>query len=508
MYMTEAFEVRKVNVRQGAFEILLHQEDAAEHGLRPLDRVKLFVEGRRPLTVIVDTTDTVLGRGEVGVYLDVWEKLRLEEGLTAKIAPVPRPPSVDTIRKKINGQQLTRDEIYRLVRDMVEGNLTPVEVMAYAVAVQINDMTMDEVVHLTQAMVESGDTIEFSTHPVMDIHSIGGVPGNKYAAITVPIAAANGLLIPKTSSRAISSACGTADYMEVVTEVVHPAEEIRRIAEEVGATLVWGGGVNLAPADDIIIRVEHALSLDPHAQVLASVLAKKIAAGVDRLVIDIPMGRETKVETSERAKRLARDFIELGRRLGIEVICAITYGGQPIGRSIGPALEVREALSVLEGAQRPRSIIEKSLELAGLLLELGGAARPGAGKKMAEETLRSGRALEKFREIVAAQGGDPDITSSDIRLGRHSRDILSPRDGYVEEVHNRALTRIARAAGAPKDRAAGVLIHKKEGQTVEEGEPLLTIFSDVEWKLETAVKLAEELKPMRIEGMILEEIVE
>lgn len=499
--------VRHINAHQGAIEVLMNAEDARELALDTLDRVEIRI-GDHSAVAIVNTTETMVGQGEIGLFCEAWEELSPAEGAQARVIPISRPNSVEHIRKKIAGGALTEEEIREFVSDVVSGRLSNREITAYSVAVQIRDMSMEEIVHLTRAMVDMGERIEFSRHPVYDVHSIGGVPGNKYAAITVPIAAAAGLLVPKTSSRAISSACGTADFMEIVTNVVHTAEEIREIAERVGGTLVWGGGVNLAPADDIIIRAERPLSLDPHCQVLASVMAKKIAAGVEKLLIDIPMGRGTKVESEDTARRLARDFIELGRRLGIEVRCSITYGGQPIGHAIGPALEVREALGILEGSVHIGSIREKALELAGVLLEMERMTPRGQGKVRAEEILESGRALKKFREIVEAQGGDGDISAEDIAVGRHREDILSPRRGYVELVRNRSLVSIARLAGAPRDKGAGLVLHRKEGQTIEEGEPLLTIHADAGWKLEAAVRRAHADWPVRIEGMILEEVIE
>jgi len=497
----------RINACQGAHEVLLNAEDARELAIDALDRIELHANGRT-LVVIVNTTETMVGRGEIGIFCEAWEAVDAMEGATASVVPISRPRSVEHIKKKIRGHPLDEQEIRELVEDMISGRLSNREITAYSVAVQIVDMSMEEIVFLTNAMVDTGDRLTFKRSPVFDVHSIGGVPGNKYAAITVPIAAAAGLLVPKTSSRAISSACGTADFMEVVTNVVQTADEIMEIAHATGATLVWGGGVNIAPADDIIIRAERPLSLDPHCQLLASVMAKKIAAGVQKLLIDLPMGRGSKVENVEEARRLARDFIELGRRMGVEVRCAITYGGQPIGRAIGPALEVREAIGILEGTLDIGSIREKALELAGVMIEMGKIAPKGKGKEHAEEILSSGKALEKFRDIIEAQGGDRNVTSEDIEPGRFSEMIPSPRHGYVELVRNRSLVRITRTSGAPRDKGAGLLLHKKEGEEIGEGEPLLTIYADAEWKLNAAVKLAYADWPVRIEGMILEEVIE
>lgn len=503
-----SYKVKRIDIAQGVHEVLLSREDAEDLGLHAHDRVKVVNDKGESISALVDITDTLLRRGEVGAFVELWRDLNLKDDREVHIIPTSRPASVDIIRKKIYGNAWSQEDINAIIEDIALGNLSDIELTAYAIAVQINGMSMDEIAWLTLAMVRTGEVIDFEVSPILDIHSIGGVPGNKYALITVPIVAANDLTIPKTSSRAISSAAGTADIMEVVCNVVHDAHSIKRIARDVGGTLVWGGGVNLAPVDDAIIRVEYPLSLDPRGQVLASVMAKKKAVGAEYCVIDIPIGEGTKVVTSDEARHLARDFILLGEQIGVRTMCAITYGGQPVGRAIGPALEIREALSILEGAEKPNSIIEKALSLAGILLELGGATRPNRGRELAKETLRSGKALEKFREIINAQGGDPDVKADDIVPGKYSYDLLSPKDGYIEAINNRAIIKVARAAGSPKDKGAGVMLRFKKGERAEEGEPLLTIYAENERKLNDAKVLARKLQPTRVEGMILEEVVE
>ena len=503
-----AHKAKRIDIAQGIREVLLNKEHAEELGLRANERVKVVNKKGEGLVALVNVTETLVKMGEVGVYVDLWNSLNLKDGDAVHVVPTSRPASIDLIRKKIHGNIWHQEEIKAIVDDICRGNLSDIELAAYVTAVQINDLTMDETTWLTMAMVSTGDTIDWETSPILDVHSIGGVPGNKYAPITVSIVAANGLTIPKTSSRAISSAAGTADIMEVVCNVKHDAQSIKRIAGEVGGTLVWGGGVTLAPVDDSIIRVEYPLSLDPRGQVLASVMSKKKAIGAEYCVIDIPIGEGTKVVTPEEARNLARDFIMLGERIGVRTRCAITYGGQPVGKAVGPILEIREALRVLEGAESPSSLIEKSTSLAGILLELGGRALPDRGADLAKETLRSGKALEKFREIVGAQGGDANVSSRDLVPGEHSCEFPSPRDGYIEAPRNRALIKIARAAGSPRDKGAGLILRYKKGERVEEGEPLITIYAENKRKLEDARVLAGKLQPVLVEGMILGEVVE
>lgn len=493
----------------GSHEVFLNSDDADRFGLQALDRVHVSGNGmRNGVSAVIKVAKATIASGEVGLSKEFCQRFGIPAGSEVTIVPAPRPRSVDYIRKKLDGKTLKNEEMRAIIEDIAHGNLTDVELTAYATATYVHDMTLEEIVACIEAMVDTGETIKFEKGPILDVHSIGGVPGNKYAPITVSIVAAHGLTIPKTSSRAISSACGTADFMEVVSPVVFGARDIQRIAEKTGGTLCWGGGVNLAPADDAIIRVEYPLGIDPRAQLIASVLAKKKAVGAEYVVIEIPTGEGAKVEHEERARSLARDFIAVGERIGIRVQCAITYGGQPIGRAIGPVLEIREALQVLEGAESPTSLIEKSCSLAGILLELGGAATKGEGYFVARETLRNGKALEKFREIIASQGGNAALSSKELQPGRFSADIKSPQHGYVETIHNKKLTKIARAAGAPRDKGAGLFLHLKKGRRVEVGEPLYTIYAEHEHKLKEALALANQLKPFQIEGMVIEEIVE
>ncbi|RLF72981.1 MAG: AMP phosphorylase [Thermoplasmata archaeon] len=486
-------------------QIALNVVDGRELGLNPGDRVRVISSGGTT-TATVEFSDTLVKQGEVALFENLAEELAASPGDEVEVMPTERPESVEYIKKKMKGERLSSDEILSIIRDITSKRLTDIELTAYVVSNEINGMSMEEVEYLIDAMVETGERIYFDSSPIMDHHSVGGVPGNKITLIIVPIVAAAGLKIPKTSSRAISSASGTADTFEVLAPVELTAEQIKNQTESVGGTIAWGGTVGLAPADDIIIRVEYPLSLDPYAQVLASVLSKKKAVGAEYLLMDIPMGPETKVESAQEARRFARDFITLGSRIGIHVECAITYGGQPIGRAVGPALEAREALMALEGKKVPNSLWEKSTTLAGYMLEMGGIVRPGEGKKMAEELVKSGKALDKMKDIIQAQGGDPDVTSEDIKVGKYTCEITASEEGYVEGVSNRTVVKIARAAGAPYDKGAGVEIFKKKGNRIERGEVLLRIYSDHQWKLDRACKLARKHTPVRIEGMILERV--
>jgi len=484
--------------------VVIHENDSQEIGHFPGDRVKLITE-RKAIVAIANETNKLVRPGELGAFREVTEALSLRPGDVVTVEIAPRPQSVASIKKKMMGGKLTFDEIGTIVRDIVDGNLSTTEMTAFVVSEFIRDMDLDEIVALTRHMVDTGDRMEFEREHVLDVHSIGGVPGNKYALLTVPIVAAAGLIVPKTSSRAITSAAGTADVMEVLANVTLGIEEIKRIVNKVGGVLAWGGAVNLAPADDIIINTERQLSIDPRCQLLASVMSKKLAAGVNSILIDIPTGPGAKVESIEEARNFAHDFIELGRKLKVQVEVAVTYGGQPVGHAIGPALEAKEALEALLG-KGPGSLIEKSTSLAAIMLELGGAAAPGLGKEMAMEILRSGKAHQKMREIIAAQGGNPDIKPEEIPIGDKKEVVVAPYSGYVTQIYNQNINEIARAAGAPRDKGAGILLLRKKEGKVDKGEPLFEIYAEHESKLDEALEVARRKFPLKIEGMLLEKI--
>ena len=487
--------------------VLLNRADARSIGVLDGDRVQVInPKNRVSVAAFVDTTSTIARQGTIGVYRITNERLEIEEGAEVDVWEAGRPASLDIIKKKMDGGKLTKDETLSVIRDVVNDDISAAELTAFITATYINPLDMDEVEHLTRAMVETGEQIKFASHPIVDKHSIGGVPGNKISLLVVPIIAASGLKIPKTSSRAITGAGGTADLMEVLAFVEFSANEVHQMTEKVGGAIVWGGATNIAPADDRIIIQEYPFKIDARGQMLASVMAKKYAVGANLVVIDIPVGQFTKIANLADGRKLAREFIELGERLGMRVECALTYGDIPVGHSIGPKLEVIEALRVLEGATEPNSFIQKSISLAGIALEMSGKASRGTGAEMAQDLLSKGKALEKFRQIIEIQGGDPKVKSEDITPGEHQYVVKAPASGYVIGMNNRSLITLARTAGAPHDRGAGILLHAKKGKLVKTGDPLFTIYAERSWRLQKAIEEGRRLMPVLVEGMLLDRI--
>ena len=497
------FKVKSYSIHTAEPQILLDDEDCQTLGVKENDRVMITAD--RSVIAIVSYADDIIEKGVAGIPAQLLDWIGAEKDGTVDIAYAHAPDSVRFIRKKMDGERLEKDQIDAIVKDILDNRLSKIEVSSWLTALYINGMDIDEIADFTLAMANTGDIISFSRKPVFDFHSLGGVPGNKVTPIVVSIVAAAGLMIPKTSSRAISSACGTSDFVETFCNVELEASKVMSISESVGGVFAWGGSMNLAPVDDMVIKIEHPLGINPRAQMLASIMSKKVAMGSTHLLVDIPMGSGTKVPTLEAAKAYARDLMDLGERIGMHVECAITYADQPVGNAIGPNLEARECISILEGSKHPASVIEKALECAGIILEMAGMTN---GVARAKEILESGAAHEKFMEIVVAQGGRADLKSSDLQPGKYSYDLVAANSGYVHAIHNKEVVNIAKAAGAPSDKGAGMLVFKKKGQRVEEGDVLMTIYSESEAKLKRAKEAAISNNPFDIEGMLIKRVTD
>jgi len=496
--MGEKLTVRIIDIDAGRPIVLLHENDAEKLSIHMGDRASLCKsKGSGCNSVgIVDVTDTMVHEGEIGVFNDLAAPMKLSPRSTVIVSPRDKPESVGYIRKKIDGVELSEYELNCIIKDIVDDNLSDIELTSFVTASAIHGFSKDETTALTLAMVNTGDRLDFNGI-VVDKHCIGGVPGNRTTMMLVPMLASMGLKIPKTSSRAITSPSGTADTMEVLAPVSYGAEQIKKFIAKAGACMVWGGAVNLAPADDKIIRVEYPLSLDAEGQVLASIISKKKSVGSDYVLVDIPYGAGAKVIEKDKAVELAKKFVDLGKEVDMEVRYILTDGTQPIGNGIGPVLEARDVLMALDG-NGPQDLTEKSIMMAGELMEFCGSAKKGAGAKEARACLEDGSAMKKMREIIKMQGGDPNVKVEDLKPGKFKKDIVAKTSGTVKKIDNMSVAKLAKAAGCPRDYAAGVYLYKKVGDSIEKGEKLFTIYSENKTKLHYAVTIDEGENPYTV----------
>lgn len=429
---------------------------------------------------------SVVGPDEIGLTEPAFRRMGLAEGDTVVISPARSPQSLEYVRTKIVGGTLNRHQIESIIQDIVGYRYSDMEIAAFLVACA-GFLSTDELLHLTFAMAAAGTTLEWDAPVIVDKHCIGGIPGNRTSMIVAPIVAAHGLIMPKTSSRAITSPAGTADTMEVLARVDLKIDEMKEVVSECNACLVWGGHVNLSPADDILIAVERPLNLDTREQMVASIMSKKKSAGSTHLVIDLPLGPTAKVRDATEAMRLRKLFEFVADRMNIHVEILVTDGAQPIGRGIGPALEARDVMAVLANdPSAPADLREKSLQLAARVLECDPAVRGGTGYERARHLLENGAAMASMQKIIEAQGR----ASSAPALGPLHADILAHADGVVASVDCLRIAQLARLAGAPLDRGAGIDIFKRIGDRVETGEPLYRIYSAGESHFDFAVEEA------------------
>ena len=470
--------------------VFLNDKDADELNITASERVT--VKAKKKIIAIVNTTSTI-EKGFLGVTEEVKKNLSLkpESKVTVDIAPYPK--SLQFIRNKLSGKKLLYQEIHEIVKDMIDGNLSENEISAFVTALHIDKMDLDEATSLSRCMVDTGKTLKIDNKVIVDKHSIGGVPGDKTSLLVVPIIASEGLTIPKTSSRAITSVAGTADRAEVLMPVEFSTKKMLTILKKSNGCIVWGGAIELAPADEIFVKSEFSLHIDP--MLLPSIMSKKKAVGATHLVVDIPTGRGAKMKTTGEADLLARDIIELGKRLGIHTHCVVTFGEQPIGNSVGPALEAKEALEVLMNKKNIPDLIDKTCNIAGSIFELVGKQN---GYALAKKILESGKAEKKMREIIKTQGGNPSIKPENIPIGIHQANIRSEKSGLVIWIENRIIVELGRAAGAPKDKGAGIIFNKKIGDRVEKGEILFTVYAEKKYKLDRVKYILSTQTPLGV----------
>lgn len=399
--------------------------------------------------------------------------------------------ALEAIQKKLVGKTLTYKEIYAVMDQIAREKLGDVLTTYFAASGYSKGFTDEEIYFLTKAMVETGEQLEFKGI-VADKHSIGGTPGTRTTLIVVPIIAAAGFKIPKSSSRAITTPAGTADCMEVIAKVSFTKKQIYKIVEKTNGCIVWGGAFNIAPADDVLIEVEEPLSFESFDKVLVSVMAKKIAFGSTNVVIDIPYGKTVKVHIEKDAHALGKKFEQLAKKFNMSLKTFIHRADEPVGVGIGPVLETRDALKVLEQtADRPMPLEERSLQLAEMLLSLclGNEKPPKSFKTVrewAEFILSSGAAYEKMRDIIEAQGGDPYVTSEDLKPAKNQGFLRAYKSGKISRVQNKNISTIAKILGAPIEKKAGILLKKRLGDRVTKGEELAILYSPSEYHIEEA----------------------
>jgi thymidine phosphorylase len=460
-------------------------------GFQALAKVTVQANGQAIAAVLNVVDDERLVQAcELGLSEDAFTRLRVAEGHEVSVEHAEPPASIAALHRKIAGERLSRDDLHAVMQDVAAARYSKIELAAFVVATNQFELDRDEVLHLTEAMIAVGRRLDWQHEvgrgPVVDKHCIGGIPGNRTSMLVVPIVSAHGMVCPKTSSRAITSPAGTADTMEVLAQVELPLDRLQQIVRATRGCLAWGGTADLSPADDILISVERPLAIDSPGQMVASILSKKIAAGSTHLVLDIPVGPSAKVRSMPEAQRLKKLFEYVAARLQLHLDAVITDGRQPIGRGIGPVLEARDVMMVLQDhPDAPHDLRQKALRLAGRVIEFDPDVRGGEGFRIARDILDSGRALAQMNAIIDAQG-----RRTPPAPGALVFDVPAPAGGVVVAIDNLRLARIARLTGAPQVPGTGVDLRAKLGDTVRAGAPLYRLHACFEADLAFAQRMA------------------
>lgn len=482
-HTSNVLTVKSIGINTFRENIIYMREDChicRSEGFTALTRLVVSFKDRSIIATLNVVYSGLLEHDEAGLSREALKGLNVDDGDQITITHLKPIESLSKVRAKIFRKELDDASYNEIISDIVSGKYSHVELAAFVTALAGNNLTIGEITSLTNAMIQTGQKINWNKKMVLDKHCIGGLPGNRTTPIVVSIIAAAGLTIPKTSSKAITSPAGTADTMACITDVELELNDIKKVVEKENGCLVWGGAVQLSPADDILISVEKALDVDGEGQMIASVLSKKAAAGSTHVLIDIPVGKTAKVRSEEEAIQLQYYFRTVGEAIGLNVSVIITDGSQPVGRGIGPALEAIDVLSVLRNEQNcPLDLKERALILSGQLIDISGIHTGTRGYDWAKKILETGEAFLKFKAICEAQGNfrEPEA-------GKYYHDVFADVSGTVLEIDNRKLARLAKLAGAPKSPGAGVRFHAPIGKKVVQGDLLFRIYADAKGELE------------------------
>lgn len=481
-------------LRSQAPVCVVHADDRAEGGTLEVTSVQASRCASVRVPALIGTDPTWVAPGHIGLDADTAQQLGVAAGAPLLVRALPPAREHALLRKKISGEALAEHEYLRLLREVVDGRFERAELAAFLVAAT-QRLSDDEVQGLARARASLSQPLQWDEPMVVDKHSIGGVPGSRITLIVVPIVAAFGLAMPKTSSRAITSAAGTADAMETVARVDLDASEVAACVRNARACIAWNGRLNHSVLDEVMNAITRPLGLDSARWAVASILSKKQVAGATHVVIDLPWGPRTKLPTEAAAQDMARLFERTGQALGLVVRALVTAGSRPIGRGVGPALEVRDVRAILSNqSDVAQDLRDKALLFASHILawhpRVGSVAE---GRRLAQELLRSGAALRAFEAIVDAQGR----RAEPVLPGACTHDVLAPCDGQVAEIDGWAIAELARAAGAPADLGAGVDLLCAPGQPVVRGQPLLRIHASTPAGRDAGQRAAATMSPDR-----------
>lgn len=493
----QAFHARTrlIDIEQGdGFSVLLNEHEAREHGINSRDKVSLIYEWKE-IVADVDLSHNYIKPGEVGILKDVVQKYKIEAGKIVAVAFTHNETlSVEALKKWLKGLKLNEKETFSIMKDIATNRFTDTLTTYYSALWFFYPSTDKELYVMAKAMAETWEMLHFKW-VVADKHCIGWVPGNETTMIIIPLLASLGIKMPKTFSKAITTPAATGECVSVLMDISFSKKQIENLVKKENTCLVRGGGLDLAPADEKLIKAAYPLSMQSYSRTVVSIMAKKYAMGVNHSLIDIPVGPTAKVPDMKIANHLKKQFTYVWEKLGMKVHVEITPALEPIGSGVGAVMQVREVLRVLQQHElRPMDLQNKAVYLASKIIELVGMAKGKVAEKLALETVKSGKAWKKMQRIIKAQNGNPNIKSEELKLAPVKKEIKAERDGKVKTINMKILNVAARTLGAPIDLKAGLYLHKKTGDRVKKWDIIYTLYASEQSKIKMVLKYLDGKK--------------
>jgi len=474
--------------------VLMNEQDAWECGITSMDKVSLIYD-KKEFVFDVDLSHTYIQRWEIGIFEDIREKYNLKANQLVTVSFTKNTTeSLEALKKWLQGKRLNQKEISAIMKDISNNRFTDILTTYFSAMGFFLPSKDEDLYRMAKAMAEAGEMLHFPWI-VADKHCMGWVPGNETTMIIIPLLASLWIKMPKTFSKAITTPAATGECVSVLMDISFTKPEIENLVKKNNCCLIRGGGLDLAPADEKLIKVAYPLSMQSYSRTVVSIMAKKYAMGINHSLIDIPVWPTAKVPDMKTAKILKKKYEYVGKKLGMKVHVEITDALQPIGAGIGAVMQVREVLRVLQQhPDRPMDLEKKALHLCVQIIELVGLAKGKDAEKLAYGQLISGKSREMMQKIISAQHGDPKVKSETLELAKIQHVIHAEKSWKVKNIDMKVVNVAARTLGSPLDLQAGLYLHKKLGETVKKGEPIFTMYANDSSKIRLTKEFLDEKK--------------
>lgn len=475
--------------------VLLNEEQAREYWIGVHDKISLFYDWEE-IVLDVDLTHRYVDHDEVWITKDVREKYKISAGEKVSISYTSTSTkAMDALKKAIKWGKLNYNETHSIMKDISENRFTDTLITYYSSLGFFKKATDKELFEMAKAMWETGEMLHFDG-VVADKHCMWWVPGNETTMIMIPLLSSLGIKMPKTFSKSITTPAATGECVNVLMDISFSKKQIENLVKKNNCCLVRWGWLDLAPADEKLIKVAYPLSMQSYSRTVVSIMAKKYAMGINHSLIDIPVWPTAKVPDKKTARRLKKRYEYVGKKLGMKVCVEITDAKEPIWAWVGPNLQVREVLRVLQQHElRPLDLQTKALHLSAKVIELVGMAKGKKAYELAYQQLKSGKAWKKMQEIIKAQWWkNPNIKSEDLKLAKFKKEVKAEKDGTIRAIDLKLVNLVTRTLGSPVEEEAGLYLTNKLGDKVKKNEILYVMYANDEWKIQMALDLLKGKK--------------